>query len=317
MSESVANENHQPQGRKKGQAQQQKPDASPESSSSEMVEEIKEQKENNNGTQNGSHDDVVDVIIIFLPKHDKEFIPNVRVALKDNGDLDLCELLKSLKAMTFPVERNMISYYSYSGDMYVYCGNDPIPPNSVIPAREVATNGQTRQVTIRIRQIQSSFPMAPEPIFDKESIKVENPESNAAGAPKQKRTKERKIGEILDKVLQWRRLYTGVIDPQTGYTVKMSLEEAAQRVAISKKSLDDYLLQIRFGKKYGFNFNDHYNERVGVLRAFVKKFKNKIPEKGDDKEDFGEIDSLIEKGKSKDTKTEHMSLSRNSKKIHK
>ena len=38
----------------------------------------------------------------------------------------------------------------------------------------------------------------------------------------------------------------------------------------------------RFGKKYGFNFNDHYNERVGVLRAFVKKYKNKNPEKGDD-----------------------------------
>ena len=64
-------------------------------------------------------------------------------------------------------------------------------------------------------------------------------------ASKQKRTKERKIGEILDKVLQWRRLYTGVIDPATGQTIKMSLEEAAQRVGISKKSLDDYLLQIR------------------------------------------------------------------------
>ena len=38
----------------------------------------------------------------------------------------------------------------------------------------------------------------------------------------------------------------------------------------------------RFGKKYGFNFNDHYNERVGVLRAFVKKYKNKTPQSGDD-----------------------------------
>jgi hypothetical protein len=88
--------------------------------------------------------------------------------------------------------------------------------------------------------------MAPEPIFDKESVKQENQDSGAPGAPKQKRTKERKIGEILDKVLQWRRLYTGVTDPTTGQLVKMSLEEAAQRVTISKKSLDDYLLQIRW-----------------------------------------------------------------------
>ena len=27
----------------------------------------------------------------------------------------------------------------------------------------------------------------------------------------------------------------------------------------------------RLGRKYGFNFNEHYNDKVGVLRAFVKK----------------------------------------------
>lgn len=52
------------------------------------------------------------------------------------------------------------------------------------------------------------------------------------------------------------------------------MEDAAAKVNISKKSLDDYLLQIRFGKKYKFNFNDHKNDKVGVLRAFVKKHKN-------------------------------------------
>jgi len=154
--------------------------------------------------------------------------------------------------------------------------------------------------------------MAPEPIFDKESIKVENPDSGAGGTQKQKRTKERKIGEILDKVLNWRKLYTGITDPNTGQLVKMSLEESAQRVGISKKSLDDYLLQIRFGKKYGFNFNDHYNERVGVLRAFVKKYKNKAPERGDDDKDMNGFETLIDK--SQKGKPE---LARNSKKIHK
>jgi len=51
----------------------------------------------------------------------------------------------------------------------------------------------------------------------------------------------------------------------------MSLEDAAVVVGISKKSLDDYLSQIRYGKKYGFDFNSHAEDKVGELRRFVKK----------------------------------------------
>lgn len=52
-----------------------------------------------------------------------------------------------------------------------------------------------------------------------------------------------------------------------------SLEDAAKKVGISKKSLDDYLLQLRYGKKYGFDFNEHKEAKIGILRAFVKKCK--------------------------------------------
>lgn len=50
----------------------------------------------------------------------------------------------------------------------------------------------------------------------------------------------------------------------------MNLEDAAARVGISKKSLDDYLLQLRFGNKFGFNFEAHKYEKIGKLRLFVK-----------------------------------------------
>ena len=30
---------------------------------------------------------------------------------------------------------------------------------------------------------------------------------------------------------------------------------------------------IRFGNKYKFNFNEYKNEKVGILRAFVKRHK--------------------------------------------
>jgi len=56
--------------------------------------------------------------------------------------------------------------------------------------------------------------------------------------------------------------------------LKYSLEDAANKVKISKKSLDDYLQQIRKGKLYGFNFNEHFDEKVGVLRTYVKKCEN-------------------------------------------
>ena len=51
---------------------------------------------------------------------------------------------------------------------------------------------------------------------------------------------------------------------------KWNLEDAAQKVGVSKKSLDDYLLQLRFGKKFGFDFESNKNSKVGILRLFVK-----------------------------------------------
>lgn len=72
------------------------------------------------------------------------------------------------------------------------------------------------------------------------------------GRDKGKRTKERSIEEIIQKVSLWRRLYNGVL--REGNLVRYSLEDAATKVNVSKKSLDDYLLQLRFGKKYNFDF---------------------------------------------------------------
>ena len=72
------------------------------------------------------------------------------------------------------------------------------------------------------------------------------------GKTSTKRTKERTIDDIIQKVSLWRKLYNGVL--QNGKLVRCTLEEAADKVEVSKKSLDDYLLQIRFGKKYNFDF---------------------------------------------------------------
>lgn len=72
------------------------------------------------------------------------------------------------------------------------------------------------------------------------------PASEGKVARKTKKTRERGIGEVMEKVLEWRQLYNGYKDSKTGKIMKMSLEAAAAKIGISKKSLDDYLLQIRY-----------------------------------------------------------------------
>ena len=51
----------------------------------------------------------------------------------------------------------------------------------------------------------------------------------------------------------------------------ITLEEAAKNIGISKKSLDDYFLQLRNGHLNGFNFNEHKNDKIGILRNWNKK----------------------------------------------
>jgi len=58
---------------------------------------------------------------------------------------------------------------------------------------------------------------------------------------RKKRPKERVIGHVLKKVIIWRKFYNGYLD-SSGKRLQLSLDEAAKRVGISKKSLDDYLL---------------------------------------------------------------------------
>ena len=50
----------------------------------------------------------------------------------------------------------------------------------------------------------------------------------------------------------------------------MSLEQAAEKVGVSKKSLDDYLAQLRAGRNFGYDFNLNKDKKVCDLRKFVK-----------------------------------------------
>ena len=67
---------------------------------------------------------------------------------------------------------------------------------------------------------------------------------------KHKKVKERTIGQAIQAVRTWRRLYdTADQQGRRMYT----LEEAARKVQVLKKTLDDYFVQIRIALQFSFN----------------------------------------------------------------
>ena len=64
--------------------------------------------------------------------------------------------------------------------------------------------------------------------------------NNKQKAAQFKRVKERTIKEVIRKVCVWRRLYNGILRSD-GTLIRYTLENAARKTQMSKKSLDDYL----------------------------------------------------------------------------
>lgn len=184
-----------------------------------------------------------------------EEVTAVGVIYDDQGNLLLGPLIDNLKKLGYGVGNCMISYFNESKNVYIYCGNHPLPQTPI------SVEDLGPQIRIKARPKAKS-------IFG--DFLLGN--TNASISKGSRRTKERKIGDVIRKVSEWRKLYNGT--EIEGELVKKSLEEAAKLVGISKKSLDDYLLQLRNGRKYGFNFNEHKDDKIGILRAFNRKHKN-------------------------------------------
>lgn len=241
----------------------------------------------------------LDVIIESCQGLPKDKIPGMTAKLDGSGQLVLQDLIAKLKSLGFLQDVYLVSYLSEECGMYVFCGQDPLPPSVVVPKEEFS---KTRKLTVRVKKLQDSIVKellqtsqgnshanfagkSPFPSTDpttEHKMKSSNDSKGGGGGGRErcssnqvqkvKRTKERRIGEVVEKVSLWRRLYNGFSDHQ-GNIIKLTLEDAAQRVGVSKKSLDDYLLHIRSGRRFGFNFNEHSNDNFGVLRAFIKKSK--------------------------------------------
>jgi len=207
-----------------------------------------------------------DVVLIFGDDNDWEIEMVRDISMKDDpsGRILLQFLLDQLKHKGFPIHFAHIFYRSESTGLDVECGYDPLFPNFSIPA-ETLNRGPVRhtQLVLVCKEVAkmkhgTSLLLASGRKHE-EVVQDDMPEMKSS-----KRTKERKIGFIIGKVKAWRQLYQDK---------KLSLEDGADIVGISKKSLDDYLLQMRYGTYFGFNFQAHKDDKVGLLRSYVKEFK--------------------------------------------
>jgi hypothetical protein len=202
----------------------------------------------------------VDIILNYIPNPEKEFISNIKVSTNQTGDIFLAPLCETLKQLNFPLNNSTIFYYSPNTGMFHYTGNDPLPQYATIPSQEWTIENGRKTIVIRARPVEQPDLPRLEPDLELETaclvdLRSENAsdnnlyyddsDSSSDDKCRRRRHKERKVGEVLDLVLKWRKLYSGVRDYKTGQIIKLTLEDAAKRLGVAKKSLDDYLLQIR------------------------------------------------------------------------
>ena len=94
------------------------------------------------------------------------------------------------------------------------------------------------------------------------------------GTKKKREKKKRRTGDgtlkyVVAVVQEWREIFFGKHWCCEGGK-RSTLKEAAKVVGENKKTLDYYLQLLRKGKEFGFDFQEHSSESVGVLATFVE-----------------------------------------------
>ena len=209
------------------------------------------------------------------------FNTTVNARILDESHISFNDIIDTLSKQ-IPLNNFAISYCEYDNntETFVNCGKYPLENDILIgynPSPIVPT-----YIRIKLRQIIKKENVLRMDVNEEDFENIDESKQHNFFNSKSKRAKERKIGYIIKKVYMWKTLYNGFIEEDeegNKKRIKFTLEQAADKVGISKKSLDDYLIQLRIGKMFGFNFTEHKNDKVGVLRAFVKKHKAEYEER--------------------------------------
>ena len=220
---------------------------------------------------------------------------NLNISLKKNNSFQfrIFDLCNSLEILGFPINGSMINIYLKDCSNYVFYGQAPIDKNILLDSslinlsclkikiinflddkifrnnKSISCNNQSNDIqnestnlTDNIKKNSKkknfNFYYSNEDNISENSIKLGS-----------KKTRERRINYVIEKVNAWRKLYNGFINEDNTF-IKYDSKEAAKKLNISKKSLDVYLVQLKLGRKYGFDFNEYRNCKIGVLRQFIQ-----------------------------------------------
>ena len=77
----------------------------------------------------------------------------------------------------------------------------------------------------------------------------------------------KKLRKVIEKVIEWRRLST-----KSG-SQQFTKEEAAVKLGMKKKSLDDFLMYLRLGIVLGYDFESNIDNKFGNLKRFILEFR--------------------------------------------
>jgi len=118
------------------------------------------------------------------------------VSFDVNGNIRVSPLIEALKKKGFvgSIDSHLISYFSSSHDCFVYLGIDPLLSNTSIPP-----GSPDKDLIIKCR---------PKALPSYGYVFLGSMSGNVSKGSR--RTKERKIGDVIMKVSQWRKYYNGI-----------------------------------------------------------------------------------------------------------
>ena len=209
---------------------------------------------------------MVNCRIIIIPcntSQTQDMVQPLLVSAKKDGNMlkvrvgDLIEQLK--KPILEKVRNFMVSYFCHKIKSFIYIGSNQFSKTDIL-AEKIQKSGLGLDVVANQKKAaaqtvngERNANDAEENLWDllgeqtnevvlkfREKAKSQDSDTlvsaNAEEGKGSRREKERKIGEVVIKVCAWRRLYN---------EHRVTLEVAAEKVGISKKSLDDYFLQLK------------------------------------------------------------------------
>ena len=128
-----------------------------------------------------------------------ELIQNItdpNLLYNSHSEVILTPLINYLKSLGYPLESAMIWYYSPTARLKVYCGNDPLPFSISIPTFEMTNNSLILMCKGAIRNEFGTIVT----LGSTSTGKIKQEEEAITSHKSSRRTKERKIGYIIEKV---------------------------------------------------------------------------------------------------------------------